>query len=155
MSIGVHPDSNGNLTLTVPGSSSGGMEFDDPHEHGHYAGPFTPLGTPPEVAARVVSDGAFSSLFHLPSPGMAVDLAVYYNSCSGYHGPLGYRWTHSASLLLQVSLDIPTVVTLQRGNGRTDSYVDTGCGVYEPHPEFSPDLLSTSWMQYGRSAEAS
>src|SRR3979411_663525 len=41
---------------------------------------------------------------HLPSPGMDVDIAYFYNANSQYSGPFGYGRTISPNLTAQASL---------------------------------------------------
>jgi len=50
---------------------------------------------------------------HLPSPGMDVDVAYYYNNAFLFNGPYGYGRTLSVNLLAQAS-GSPMVVTLVR-----------------------------------------
>ena len=66
---------------------------------------------------------------HLPSPGMDVDLAYYYNATSTANGPFGYSRTLSANLTAQAS-GSPTLVTLTRGNGALVSFQDNGSGTF-------------------------
>ena len=66
---------------------------------------------------------------HLPSPGMDVDVAYFYNSTSTLNGPFGYRRTLSTNLTAQAS-GSPAIVTLTRGNGSLVSYLSDGSGNY-------------------------
>jgi len=66
---------------------------------------------------------------HLPSPGMDVDLAYYYNATSTVNGPFGYSRTASPNLTAQAS-GSPTLVTLTRGNGAMVSFLDNGSGTF-------------------------
>jgi len=58
---------------------------------------------------------------HLPSPGMDVDVAYYYNSATPSSTPYGYGRTLSPYMLAQAS-GSPLIVTLVRGNGAMVSY---------------------------------
>src|SRR5579862_4053059 len=58
---------------------------------------------------------------HLPSPGMDVDIAYYYNASDPTNGAFGYGRTLSHNLLAQAS-GSPTIVTFTRGNGARVSY---------------------------------
>ena len=49
---------------------------------------------------------------HLPSPGMDVDFAYYYNAVSANNGPFGYGRTASQNLTAQAS-GSPALVTCQ------------------------------------------
>src|SRR5690349_3808224 len=64
---------------------------------------------------------------HLPSPGMDVDVACYYNAVSTNSGPFGYGRQLSANLTAQAS-GSPTIVTLTRANGALVSFQDDGMG---------------------------
>lgn len=75
----------------------------------------------------------------LPSPGMDVEVAYYYNSNSIYNGPFGYGRTINVNLFAQAS-GTPTVVTMTRGNGSEAVYKDNGSGQFLP---LSPGLLNT------------
>ena len=90
MSIAKHPDINGNLTLTVPGWNSGGVSFVDPHQFSTYGGHFTPEGAPP-VGSTEPDAGEFTTLMSLPSLGMNVELAFFYNSHSTHNSRFGFR----------------------------------------------------------------
>ena len=63
---------------------------------------------------------------HLPSPGIDVDIAYYYNAVSTNNGPFGYGRQLSLNLTAQAS-GSPAIVTLTRANGALISYCDT-CG---------------------------
>lgn len=75
---------------------------------------------------------------HLPSPGMDVDIAYYYNSNSTYNGPFGYGRTINLNLRAQASGAFRhtggagVVVTLTRGNGARVSYTDDPSGAMVP-----------------------
>src|SRR5689334_6216897 len=58
---------------------------------------------------------------HLPSPGMDVDIAYFYNASSQSNGAFGYGRTISHNLLAQAS-GSPAIVTLTRGNGARVSF---------------------------------
>src|SRR5579871_1323863 len=66
---------------------------------------------------------------HLPSPGMDLDVAFFYNAASTQNGPYGYGRTLSTNLTAQAS-GSPTVVTLTRGSGAVVSYLDNGSGTF-------------------------
>jgi len=68
---------------------------------------------------------------HLPSVGMDVDIASFYNANSNYNGPYGYGRTISPNQLCQAS-GTPTMVSLTRGNGSMVSYLNNGSGTYLP-----------------------
>lgn len=70
MSVGRHPDVNGNLTLAVPGWNSGGTTFRDPQRHFDYGGLYSPPGTPPLLGGTGPEAGELSTLVTLPSVGM-------------------------------------------------------------------------------------
>lgn len=76
---------------------------------------------------------------HLPSPGMNVDIAYYYNSNTDYNGAFGYGRTISTNLLAQAS-GTPTLVSFSRGNGAMVSYLEDGSGNFVPQ---SPRLFNT------------
>jgi len=77
---------------------------------------------------------------HLPSPGIDLDLAFYYNGNSPYNGPFGYGRSFSHNLLAQAS-GSPTLVTLTRGDTSLVSYqYDTPSGQYLPK---TPGLLNS------------
>jgi hypothetical protein len=75
---------------------------------------------------------------HLPSPGMPVDIAWYYNSLSLYNGAYGFGRTISTNQTAQACMLAPsttlfatmTLVTLTRGNGAPVTFLDVGVGVY-------------------------
>ncbi len=64
---------------------------------------------------------------HLPSPGMDVDIAYYYNANSSYNTFYGYGRTINVNLSLVASGTSP-LVTFQRGNGTVDSYQSDAAG---------------------------
>ncbi len=66
---------------------------------------------------------------HLPSPGMDVDIAYFYNDNSTYNGPYGYGRTISPNLLA-VASGVNAIVTLQRGDGSLVSFQDVGSGTF-------------------------
>jgi len=66
---------------------------------------------------------------NLPSIGMDVNIAYYYNSKSSYNGPFGYGRTISANQLVQAS-GSPVVVSFSRGNGNVDIYEANTSGTY-------------------------
>lgn len=66
---------------------------------------------------------------HLPSPGMDVDIAYYYNATSRVNGPFGYGRTASPNLTAQAS-GSPALVTLTRGNGAIVNFLDNGSGTF-------------------------
>jgi len=76
---------------------------------------------------------------HLPSPGMDVDIAYYYNAVSVYNGPFGFGRNLSTNLLAQAS-GSPAIVTLTRGNGIRVSFQDDGTGHFVAQ---TPGLLSS------------
>ncbi len=63
----------------------------------------------------------------LPSPGMDVEIAHYYNSNTDYNGPLGYGRTANVNLFVQAS-GTPAAVTFTRGNGSRSAYQETSSG---------------------------
>ena len=105
MSIARHPDIYGNLTLTVPGWNSGGIAFTDPQRHRDYGGSYSPEGAPP-VGNKAPDAGEFSSLISLPSLGMNVELAFYYNSHSTENSRYGFRRTCNLHLRALTSGDL-------------------------------------------------
>ncbi len=64
---------------------------------------------------------------HLPSPGMDVDIAYYYNANSSANGAFGYGRTLSTNLTA-IASGSPAIVTIARGNGALVSYQDDGTG---------------------------
>src|SRR6266700_1723013 len=68
---------------------------------------------------------------HLPSVGMDVDIAYFYNASSTANGVFGYSRTLSANLTAQAS-GSPAIVTLTRGNGAIVTYQDNGSGTFLP-----------------------
>ena len=62
---------------------------------------------------------------HLPSPGIDVDVAYYYNAVATNNGPFGYGRQLSTNLTAQAS-GSPTIVTLTRANGALVSFQDSG-----------------------------
>src|SRR5690349_6149826 len=66
---------------------------------------------------------------HLPSPGMDVDIAYFYNGNSTINGPFGYGRTLSTNLTAQAS-GSPAIVTLTRGSGAVVSFQDNGSGTF-------------------------
>ena len=104
MSIARHPDIHGNLTLTVPGWNSGGIGFADPQRHRDYGGSYAPEGAPP-VGDNSTDAGEFNTLISLPSLGMNVELAFYYNSHSTANSHFGFRRTCNLHLRALTSGD--------------------------------------------------
>ncbi len=76
---------------------------------------------------------------HLPSPGMDVDIAYFYNGNSTYNGPYGYGRTISPNLLA-VASGVNAIVTLQRGDGSLVSFQDDGSGTFVAK---TPGLLNS------------
>src|SRR5579863_8113477 len=66
---------------------------------------------------------------HLPSPGMDLDIAFFYNGTSTQNGPFGYGRSLSTNLTAQAS-GSPAIVTLTRGSGALVSYQDNGSGTF-------------------------
>lgn len=62
---------------------------------------------------------------HLPSPGIDVDIAYFYNGVATNSGPFGYARTLSTNLTAQAS-GSPTIVTFTRGTGAIVTYQDAG-----------------------------
>jgi YD repeat-containing protein len=75
---------------------------------------------------------------HLPSVGMDLDIAYYYNATSAVNGPFGYSRTASPNLTAQAS-GSPALVTLTRGNGSLVSFQDNGSGTFVAQ---TPGLLN-------------
>ena len=75
----------------------------------------------------------------LPSPGMDVDIAYYYNSNSSYNGPFGCGRSLSVSPVAQAS-GSPVLVTMTHGDGTYVTYQDDGSGNYVT---YSPRNLNT------------
>ena len=139
MSVGRHPDVNGNLTLAVPGWSSGGTSFRDPQRHFDYGGLYSPPGTPPLLGGTEPDAGELSTLVTLPSVGMDVEIAFYYNSHSRETTWAGYKRTCNLFLSAKAcgtpisggSLDgLLPYVTLRRGNGARSTYRLTDDGTF-------------------------
>src|SRR5258708_31038854 len=63
----------------------------------------------------------------LPSPGMDVEIAYFYNAAATNSGPFGYGRQLSLNLTALAS-GSPTIVTLTRANGALVSYQDDGMG---------------------------
>ena len=103
MSVGRHPDVNGNLILTVPGHGSGGANFADARHDGDYGGLYQPPGAPGLLYSAQAHEGALSSLVTLPSVGLDVDVTFYYNSRSQANGSCGYRRFCSLDLSARAS----------------------------------------------------
>jgi hypothetical protein len=87
----------------------------------------------------------------LPSIGMDVDIAYFYNSNSNYNGPFGYGRTMSPNQLCQAS-GTPTLVTLTRGTGAVVSYLNNGLGTYIPQTlglinSLIPDTTHSYWKE--------
>ena len=61
----------------------------------------------------------------LPSPGMDVDVAYYYDSRSVANGPFGYGRTINLNLTAQAS-GSPTAVVLTKGDGSLVKYLNQG-----------------------------
>src|SRR5579872_3706239 len=69
---------------------------------------------------------------HLPSPGMDLDIALYYNASSNANTAFGFGRTISHNLLAQAS-GSPTIVTLTYGNGARVTYqYNAVSGQYQP-----------------------
>jgi len=77
----------------------------------------------------------------LPSPGMDVNIASYYNAVSTNNSPFGYGWTSSVFLTAQAS-PTPSIVTMTRGNGYVVSYLESGSGTNVFNPQ-TPGLFNT------------
>lgn len=165
MSVGRHPDVHGNLILTAPCAAQGGGCSGGWSGFEHSDGWGGPLGLPwrgldewlhePQIYAAS-SDGGTSGCggWHLPSLGLDVSLVAFYNSFSSSNGgsdgtglkpALGYRWRMSTDLRLQASLELPTVVTLTRGDGHAVQYRDEGCGQYKA---ITPGCFNTLEQDY-------
>jgi YD repeat-containing protein len=76
---------------------------------------------------------------HLPSPGMNVDIAYYYNASNEYNGPYGYGRTISHHQTAQAS-GSTVRVTMTRGNSAQVVYQDNGSGTYVPQ---TPGVFNT------------
>ena len=76
---------------------------------------------------------------HLPSPGMDVDIAYYYNANSSANGVYGYGRTLSTNLTA-IASGSPAIVTIARGNGALVSYQDDGTGNFVSQ---TPGVLNT------------
>jgi len=76
---------------------------------------------------------------HLPSPGMDVDIAYYYNAAATNNGPFGYGRQLSTNLTAQAS-GSPAIVTLTRANGALVSFQDDGMGTFVAK---TPGVLNT------------
>ena len=76
---------------------------------------------------------------HLPSPGMDVDIAYFYNANSQANGPFGYSRTLSTNLTALIS-GSPARVTLTRGNGAQVVYQADMAGNFTPQ---TPGVLNT------------
>lgn len=87
---------------------------------------------------------------HLPSVGMDVDIAYYYNANSNCNGPFRYGRTLSTNLGAQAS-GSPLVVTLTRGNGNVAVYSDNGSGTFAPQThELTNTLVKNTSAGCGR-----
>ena len=75
----------------------------------------------------------------LPSPGINVDIASFYNSNLAANGPFGYGRTLSTNMTA-VASGSPAIVTLIRGSGSVVSFQDNGSGTFLPK---TPGLLNT------------
>jgi hypothetical protein len=84
---------------------------------------------------------------HLPSPGMDIDIAYFYNAVATNSGPFGYGRQLSTNLTAQAS-GSPAIVTLTRGNGALVSYQDDGMGNFVAK---TPGLLNTLAKDVGDS----
>src|SRR5262249_6964513 len=77
----------------------------------------------------------------LPSPGMDVDIAYFYNANSAYNGPFGYGRTINTNLTAQASGN-PLVVTLTRGNGSVAVYQQASTFASGPYAPQSLGLIN-------------
>ena len=91
---------------------------------------------------------------HLPSPGMDVDIAYFYNSNQNYAGPFGYNRNLSASLVMQAeAAATPTWVSFLRGDGSMASYVyDAASSSYLPYTgglvnSLQRDTTNSRWIE--------
>ena len=87
---------------------------------------------------------------HLPSIGTDLDIAYFYNSFSEYNGPFGYARTISVNQTIQAS-GTPTLVTLNRGNGASVSYLYES-GTYVPQTQgllnsLVADTINSYWKE--------
>jgi len=86
----------------------------------------------------------------LPSPGMNVEIAYFYNSFSPVNGAYGYGRTLSTNLTAQAS-GAPAIVSMTRGNGAVVTYQADGGGFISHTPEnlntLEQDFLNNQWKE--------
>jgi hypothetical protein len=98
----------------------------------------------------------------LPSPGMNVEVAYFYNSNSSYNGPFGFGRTINLNLTAQASPVLVTVssasvtvtlVTLTRGNGSAVNYQENATsGQFDPQTRgllnsLTKDTANNRWLE--------
>jgi YD repeat-containing protein len=87
----------------------------------------------------------------LPSPGMNVNIAYYYNSASKYNGVFGYGRTMTTNLFIKAS-GSPLVLTLTRGKGNTTEYEETSLGKFKAKSSgnrntLTLDNIHKTWLE--------
>jgi len=71
--------------------------------------------------------------------GLVLEFARHYNSKDTTDGPLGISWNHSYNIVLK---EMPNLVSVRWGNGRTDYWNPDGSGGYEPNTPGLYDALT-------------
>ena len=86
----------------------------------------------------------------LPSPGMNVEIAYFYDSFSPYNGPYGYGRILSTNLTTQ-ALGSPAIVSMTRGNGGMVIHQADGDGFISLSPEnlniLEQDFVNNQWKE--------
>jgi len=82
----------------------------------------------------------------IPGKGMAFVFYRYYNSQDGEDGPLGFGWGHTYSTVLTVNAD--SSVTIQRGDGKTETWTPNGSGLFMPQHGIFDTLIENSDGSY-------
>lgn len=67
----------------------------------------------------------------MPGRGLAVEIARNYNSQDSYDGPLGYGWTYTYNMLLQI--DSVGNVTVKYQDGHQEGYSANSDGTFTPN----------------------
>lgn len=107
-------------TVLLPGLEAGGSSGSNCHR----CEAFRPA---PQLSGNLQVDPEI----HLPSPGMDVDIAYYYNSATAQNspflnGPYGYMRSISPAQVAQFYGTGTTNLILQRGNGAIVTFIDDG-----------------------------
>ena len=94
-------------------------------------GPNTPSGYSPDPVNTATGNYIYNKKdLEIPGTGLAFVFERHYNSQSGQDGSLGFGWSHTYAATLTVNAD--SSVTIQWGDGKTETWTSDGSGGFTP-----------------------